>query len=803
MDLKNIPWNIKNISWEIVPSEDITWLTWTLGSKDVEIEGRLPAYSASGTNVYTLHVIAHYLSGDTTLYSKDVNAGSGLAITVDSGDPVVVSPDIVSIDATSGSSFDVTTSYDVTVTFLTSGDTFLAKLNSADVSKINLPRWLTYASTTSGDYVKTLRIFYSADKEPANGTLGSVRIPVTLSDDKTVDIGWNIKYVTSSSSSTAISFDVTGSYDITAVYGETTVVSKDFTYHYQAPVSIVFSPDISADVTIKATSTDAATSDDANAGYITLSVTPLKPLIATYSTDMILTDANSNTAKVTLYINVSMDKMYVSADVASLTVDAGKSADVTFTAYNFNGKVVSWDLGTIPSGITVTTSSDSGDYGETLTLTIVGQASGDYSFDVAAMDSSDRTASMTMYVTVLSPDVPRPGVPGLKVDPVSKSITVQAGGAIVNVDFKALDASGDVAWSVGTLPAGISMVPANESGDTVTYGVRASADAALGQKTVTITASDDAKTATATLYITVSTDAAPAGSLTISPSAPSVTVAVGATQNVSLTASGNSGLVTWTAGTPTGGFSIAPATDTSYATQDMTTMVYTVTGATAGSYSVTVTATDTANHSATATINVTVTGGGTTPTKTDVDIDPSVTITDLLISTLRSALGQLLGFDISGVPVRKLSEGLISGSLTADVSTANSVIFDPIVVSEDGIYIFGVPTTNLTPGYVLHYSAVVTTAADDELIEASAEEEAGVFIDNDGNKIETVPSNGGVNLAAYFEAGKTYNVAVTAVAPSTDPDEYGVGSASGGCSAGLGAIVSALAAAFFISKKRS
>ena len=944
------------VRWEVNTSGEVNLgpIAWTVRPYDVIIEGTLPAFDSSASvdvdgtykNLYGLHVVA-YASKEKRVTDDDGNesiltgevscdvdgtedAGDGGLNIYVTKDPIGVDSrdiytftDLVSVDAASAdgniSQIIVKNGYSVTVKFGSTYDsdsetTYMnAELpcESADgvatiaSDYLNLPTWLKYevVSFDESNYVKELRIFYSADEKPA--MMGSVRIAAMPSSSvPNSDNSYNTKYTSYLDDSgnltmgwfvflpPAIWFD-TWEVSCDAKYGTTTEVSRDLTYHAQTPVEVKFSPDISANVSIDWTATSKPTSDDENAGYITLKFTPVTPLITSYDTLMRVADSYDNYGFIHLVVNVTMDSMEITPVSNSITVDAGKSEDVVFTAANFNGKVISWDLGTIPDGITVT-SSDSGDYGQTLTLTIAGVASGDYSFDVAAKDSFDRTASAVMYVKVQSPDLS-----GLKIEPASRSVTVIAGGNIVSVDFTVLDASGDVSWSFGRLPAGVTMVEANKSGDKVTFGVRASADAALGSHDVTITASDDRKTGTATLTITVTrssepvlrvtpstrsvtvqaggsavnasfdvadfrgnvawsygtlpsgvtlstantrvgtqgimyavraastaragsysvtvtasddvktaaatlsitvTSASPvSASLTVSPSAPTVTVAVGASQNVTLTASNNSGLVTWTAGTPAGGFTIEPATDTSYATRDMTTMIYTVTGVTAGSYSVTVTATDTAGKTAASTIGVTVTSGSA---ERDVDINPTISITETLITTVKQAITSLFGIDLSGKSVVKLQQGLIGGSLKANVATANVVRFSEIRVSQDNVYVFGVPADNLTAGYKLSWDVVVSNAANDELIEASAAETGAVFLDGNGNVITTVPANKVIDVAAYFEANKTYTAQVTAT-PQESGADTGVSSASSGCTAGFGAMVSMLAAAFFISKKRS
>ena len=115
------------------------------------------------------------------------------------------------------------------------------------------------------------------------------------------------------------------------------------------------------------------------------------------------------------------------------------------------------------------------------------------------------------------------------------------------------------------------------------------------------------------------------------------------------------------------------------------------------------------------------------------------------------------------------------------------------------------------------YSPGVTPAADDAGIYASAGEN-GIIIEPSSNTEATVvfntelmPAGDNQQIAAAFvpdatkptqEIGKT-TLATVSVSSTTSPDIRGVGSSSGGCDAGLGAIISAIAAAFFISKKRS
>lgn len=780
---------------------------------------------------------------------------------------IAIFSDLVSVDYASSDRglSKATSNYSVTVNFLTTtqqiyqaeldadenptgvynltsaeGDIFVnAQLASDDdlPGKINLPSWLKYKvlsaayDLVSGDegytsedttpYVRSLRIFYSSDRTPAANAPGAVYIttvpsstPVSKDKDEYAEgttyetkyeayageiiMGWTVDYYTIP----AISVDL-ASYDITVKYGvsEDIGVSGDTPIYFykQVPISITFSPDISADVAITA-SWDVLSSDTDNAyGKITFNVEPLTPLITTYSTDMIIKDSYDNTAAIMLYINVSMDAMFISPDTsASVNVDVGASKDVSFIAYNFNGSVKSWDLGTIPSGITVTPVTglaNATKYNERIVYTVAGVTEGRYSFDITAVDSSDRSADITVSVTVSPrPVPPAPGV-SFSISPASTTVTVAAG-ASKDVSFTASNNSGDVKWSLGTVPSGVTVAPsasayATQGNTRMVYTVTG---VTAGDYPVTVTATDAAgRTSNATMSITV-TDSST--SFSISASRSSVTVEEGSTANVTLTATGNSGLVTWTLGSQPSGALVTPT-----ASQTGTSAAYTVAGVTAGSSSsFTVTATDAAGNTDSETISVTVTTKGRETH--GIDPKPRIDVTSSTIqSTIRQALFAKMGSVVSGLDIAELPDTAMSSTAVTRVGTT-AVYLPAITVTETKVYVFGVSLDNLPTDYILGWDSNVSSSSTGERLEASAEEEDAVFIKDDGEETTTVPSSKHVNVAAYFEAGKTYEPIITAADPSASI-ETGVGSSSGGCSAGLGAIVSALAAAFFISKKRS
>lgn len=658
-------------------------------------------------------------------------------------------------------------------------------------------------------------------------------------------------------------------------------------YYYSPFTSWSMSPDISADISLDVTGTPADSTTVQ--GKITVTATPITASADTYTTTLTFTDENGNTASKDITINVTLPDLAVTASAASLTLIEGNSADVTITASG-NAGLVTWTLGDIPDGITVESSDtlNATQYDTVRSYVVTAVSADSYSFDVTAKDAAGRTASVTINVAVtasgdfavvpefnsLAVDVntPRnisfsavnnsgdvtwklgdapegirvaaatgidyatenntlmiytvtglvPGASGtitatatdaagntasatvtitvsgapatFSITPSAPSVTVNAG-ATQNVSLTASGNSGTVTWTLGTVTSGITVTPATQTGTTASYTVTGTT---AGTYSVTVTATDAAgHTATATISITVST-----GTLTITPATTSVTVGVGITQNVSFTASGNSGIVSWTVSTTSTAFTVASAAST-YATQDNTRTAFAITGLTAGaSGTVTVTATDAAGRTATATINVTVSDQ---PTPTAIPIStPRIDITDTTVrSNIVQSLAAKLGSRItSSTEVATLPSSATSGNISY---VGNNTVYIPTIVVETAkIYVFGVSVDNLVAGSTMTWTPHVSSSSTGEYLTASEEEENATFLDDSNNIVTKVPANKHINVAAYFEPEKTYSPTIsTASTPSTSGDIIGITSSSGGCSAGLGALVSALAAAFFISKKRS
>ncbi|MBR0248696.1 MAG: hypothetical protein IJQ70_06960, partial [Synergistaceae bacterium] len=375
-------------------------------------------------------------------------------------------------------------------------------------------------------------------------------------------------------------------------YDDSDTVSVDFgasadlvvVYTNQEPETIIFSPDISADVKLS-WDKEARYLNGIPAGIITIHAEPVTPRAKLYSTDIIVTDSGDNTASLPIFISVDVGVLSIEPVSASVSVELNTSKDVSFNAINHSG-VVSWDIGTVPSGITVTESviPHATQYNTNGLFTVTGATVGTYSVDITATDERGEAVTATLYVDV----TPRIVV---TVSPDEAAIVVVRGKS-KDVTFTAPTYSGDVTWTLGTLPTGVTVTPATHTGVSVDYTVTAASTMAVGTYSVDITATDATGSRNATLNVNVVSEEPKL--LTVTPASADASVVIGgASANVSFAASNNSGDVTWTLGTLPTGVTVAPATNVSYATQNNTRMVYTVTAtstAVSGDYSVTVTA---------------------------------------------------------------------------------------------------------------------------------------------------------------------------------------------------------------------
>ena len=102
-----------------------------------------------------------------------------------------------------------------------------------------------------------------------------------------------------------------------------------------------------------------------------------------------------------------------------------------------------------------------------------------------------------------------------------------------------------------------------------------------------------------------------------------------------------------------------------------------------------------------------------------------------------------------------------------------------------------------------HSNAVVKATG--AALSAADDEEAAIFMNDNGDEVSTNPSNKHVNVAVYLEAGKTYYPTITTTSSGGGTDsgsELGVGSAGGGCNFGITLPVLLLGLGFVIARKK-
>lgn len=349
---------------------------------------------------------------------------------------------------------------------------------------INLPSWLAYEVVSSQDtytyyedtdeltpdgnnFIKELRIFYSSDHDPQDGEKGTIRITggqydydytALVDPDNTKyandpTIGWTVAYsVVPPISLDKYELEVSPDCD----------VSVDLTVNYteQHPVSIDFTPDISANVKLSADWTEANTTE-ANSinpsGVITVNVEPVTIADATYSTDMIVTDTNGKTATAHITVNVVVPSIVVdpSQDVKLISAYNG-SADkaITWSRVKPTGYTYSPD---IASGFGFAVTSDD----STITLSIAPTISDDWKGTLTILDAYGKSADISLYLHgVVSGDIET------SISSAAPSGTITAGDSFT-VTLSAGNTYGTTSWVAAV--NGFTVSPTSTTGSTATF----------------------------------------------------------------------------------------------------------------------------------------------------------------------------------------------------------------------------------------------------------------------------------------------------------------------------------------------
>ncbi len=137
---------------------------------------------------------------------------------------------------------------------------------------------------------------------------------------------------------------------------------------------------------------------------------------------------------------------------------------------------------------------------------------------------------------------------------------------------------------------------------------------------------------------------------------------------------------------------------------------------------------------------------------------------------------------VSDIPSSQLSAITAQGREVA-------AVLPEITVETAAIYVFGVSLDNLASGDAI-FLDMTTTPVNATSVSAS-ENYTGdyTFLNDDGDEVWVVPANRHVNVAAYLEPEYVYSPVITTSGKDTGSTVKGVGSSSGGCSAGFGGLI--------------
>ena len=510
------------------------------------------------------------------------------------------------------------------------------------------------------------------------------------------------------------------------------------------------------------------------------------------------------------------EPLSVSPSAPSVSVRGAREIKtLTLSADNPAG-VISWSFGDVPESIYV-------DYGEpegdTLTLTISADSTDTFTSHTVSITATDagREEDAAAEV-VLTVDV----IPEMSVDISANSVDVAIDGEPASVRLSVNYAVGTVTWTADPIANGPLVELRSSTGKTVILSISAN-DAVVGEYSTTITATDsgrdadEAITLPLTIYVKEASNPV-ARALTITPENRTLNVyAGGEAQTVTFTASNALGGVSWSTSETPAGLAVTPTTGTG---TTFGVNISALRGAQAGDMTITVTAKDDgrdSDNTHTATITVTVKKVGSnnsgkvevmpvTPEKAYMTpakeaeilntlsyldgVDDNTEVADLTTDSAVEFSGERQANDVSLVQIRRIAD---DGQQVAGV-------LPEMKITESKIYVFAVYLEMLAVGDPI-YLNMFTTDMNTGSVEFIAAEEGKdyVFMNDAGEVIHEVPEGKNVTVAAYMEKGKTYSVVVTTLADYGE--DNGPGEASGGCSAGFGALAVMLALPLLLKRK--
>ena len=193
-------------------------------------------------------------------------------------------------------------------------------------------------------------------------------------------------------------------------------------------------------------------------------------------------------------------------------------------------------------------------------------------------------------------------------------------------------------------------------------------------------------------------------------------------------------------------------------------------------------------------------GGSSTPSAENETVQistPSISLTDSKKTEIKNSLSMLSGRISSTTEVAELPSSAVKGNQSV-TSSDSSIVYLPIIeVSEDKVYVFGVSLDKFAIYSPIYWYSNAQVTSTGEFVDAADDGEAVIFMNDSGVEVSTVPANKHVNVAAYLQAGRTYNPVIV----TENTDEKGVGTSSSGCSSLMGILPAMLAGMLLVFKR--
>jgi hypothetical protein len=445
---------------------------------------------------------------------------------------------------------------------------------SVQISVSGLPSGVTVSPATATVTVGSSTTFTLT--AAADAAVGTTNVKVygasgTLSTSTTVALT-----VTASGGSTDGTFTLSAAAAVTIAQGSTQTITvtpssaNNFTGSVQIsmsglPSGVTVSP-ATATVAVGSSTTFTLTaSADAAVGTTNVKVYGTSGTLSA-STSVELTVTASGPAPPPTNADFTLK-----ATPSTLALAPGASGQVTLSSTAIDGfsGTIAVAVDGLPTGVTVSPSTLSMTPNNPLVVTLTAAIDASATATpvqvrfIGTSGTLSHTATVQLTITVVGPTGP-----DFSITATPNTMTVAQGGQsdLVQIGVTGTNGfSGDVMYTVSGLPTGVSVIPSSstlEDGWMEPIVFQATADAAIGNATVTITGTSGVLTHTATVALTV-TAPLPADFVALALSPTSETITVGSIGTVSVTATatdGFTGTVNVSAESLPAGVTVSPVT---------------------------------------------------------------------------------------------------------------------------------------------------------------------------------------------------------------------------------------------------